>query len=86
MEGPILLKIFSCKDCEHLKKASLGYSTKNPYSCYHNDIIMKKNGPQIMLGDIGKDKITPEFCPFIFKKTRLEKLKLLQNCEEDVKK
>jgi len=85
MEGPVLLRIFSCKDCEHLKKASIGLA-KNPYSCYHNDIIMKKNGPQIMLGDIGKDKITPEFCPFLFKRQRVEKLKLLQNYDEDVKK
>jgi len=86
MEGPILLKVFSCKDCEHLKNAALGYSTKKPYSCYHDKIIMGKNSPQLMLGNIGSDKITPEFCPFLFKQNRIEKLKLLQNYDEDVKK
>lgn len=86
MNGPILIKVFSCKDCIYLKNSALGYGTKNPYSCYHEDIVMKKNGPQLMLGNIGFDKITPEFCPFLFKRNRIEKLKLLQTCNEDVKK
>lgn len=86
MDGPILTRLFSCKECTHLKTAAIGYNTKKPYCCYHDEIIKNKNGPQLMLGNIGSDKITPEFCPFLFKKTRVEKLKLLQNYEEDVKK
>lgn len=87
MNGPILIKVFSCNDCIYLKNATLRYShtVRNPYSCYHDDIVMKKNGPQLMLGNIGPDKITPDFCPFLFKRNRIEKLKLLQTYE-DVKK
>jgi hypothetical protein len=77
MKGPILIKVFSCKDCEHLKKVNL--YIKNPYSCYHKNIIITKNGPQLMLGNIGPDKITPDFCPLLFKKNRVEKLKMLQS-------
>ncbi len=80
MEGPVLLRVFSCKDCINLKKA--GISSKKPYSCYHEKIVMGKSSPQLMLGDIGSDKITPEFCPFLFKRNRVEKLKLLQSYDE----
>ena len=86
MEGPVLIKVFSCKDCIHLKNSALSYNTKKPYSCYHDDIIMIKSGPQLMLGNIGSDKITPDFCPFLFKRIRIEKLKLLQSYDENVKK
>ena len=34
-----------------------------------------KANMNIMIGDIGPDKITPDFCPFIVKKLRNEKLK-----------
>ena len=86
MEGPLLIRVFTCKDCIYLKNSPISFNTKKPYSCYHDNIVMLKNGPQLMLGNIGSDKITPEFCPFLFKRQRVEKLKLLQNYDEDVKK
>ena len=88
MEGPVLLRVFSCKDCIHLKNSTLSslYNTKKPYTCYHNDMIIGQSGLLLMLGNIGSDKITPKFCPFIFKQQRVEKLKLLQSYNEEVKK
>ena len=59
MNGPILIKIFTCKDCMYLKDSALGYNSKKPYTCYHDNIVMQKNGTQLMLGNIGSDKITP---------------------------
>ena len=84
MEGPVLLRIFSCKNCEHLKKATL-FTNGNPFMCFHDKIIKGLNGVQLASGCIGRDKVTPDFCPFLFKQQRVEKLKLLQNYE-DVKK
>lgn len=85
MEGPILLKIFSCKNCEHLKKATL-FINGSPYTCFHNNVIKGMNGVQLISGRIGKDKVTPEFCPFLFIQERVEKLKSLQIYDENVKK
>lgn len=80
MSGPVLLRVFSCKDCEHLKKATL-FTNRTPYMCFHDNVIKEMNGVQLVSGNIGKDKITPEFCPFLFKINRVEKLKSLQNCD-----
>ena len=77
-EGPKLKKIFTCDGCKHLSKATLnGITSKYQYKCYHESIISKNTRFNIMAGDISADKITPDFCPFLTKKTRLEKLKVL---------
>jgi len=75
-DGPVLKQIFTCTDCKFLSKSTFGHYGKTPYKCYHDDIMKEtKANMNIMIGDIGPDKITPDFCPFIVKKLRNEKLK-----------
>ena len=77
-DGPVLKQIFTCDSCKYLSRSAFGYYGKNPYKCYHEDIMGAKiNNINIMIGDIAIDKITPEFCPFLMKKMRNEKLKKL---------
>ena len=80
-DGPTLISIFSCKDCKYLGKPVIGAYGGFPYKCYHDDMIRDKSSPYLMTGNIGEDKITPSFCPFLLKKTRYEKLNELQNYE-----
>jgi len=83
IDGPILMKVFSCKDCRFLGTAAVGMYNY-PYKCYHNDIIKtNRTSFTLMQGDIGKDKITPDFCPYIFKKERYEKMKNIKEIGED---
>ena len=78
-DGPVLKQIFTCDSCRYLSKSAFGqYNKKTPYKCYHDDIMKDtKSNMNIMIGDISADKITPEFCPFLVKKMRNEKLKEL---------
>jgi hypothetical protein len=75
IDGPILKKIFSCENCKYLGNATVGLGGL-PYKCYHNDIISSfKSKYDMFSGDISSEKTTPYFCPFLFKKERLEKIK-----------
>ena len=82
-DGPTLIKIFSCEKCRFLGNAAIGLYF-SPYKCLHNDVI-KNNRTSFDLskGDISKDKITPDFCPYIFKKERYEKLIELKKRNND---
>ena len=73
-DGPTLIKVFSCEKCRFLGKAASPLSNLT-YKCLHNE-IMKNNKSKysMILGNIGQEKITPDFCPYIFKKERYEKL------------
>ena len=80
-EGPTLKKIFTCENCKFLSDASILHNY--PYKCYHDEIL--RNGLttiKLMTGNIGRDKITPLFCPYLIKQLRKEKLKALErpNC------
>ena len=72
-DGPIMKKIFTCEKCKYLSKAVLG--VKKPYKCFYDLIVKGKISFDLMNGDIGTDMITPNFCPFLIKKLRNEKLK-----------
>lgn len=73
--GPTLIKIFSCNNCKFLGGATVAFGGM-PYKCYHDEIVKNtKSTFQLFSGDIGYDKITPEYCPFLFKKMMKEKLK-----------
>ena len=84
VDGPVLKKIFTCQDCKFLGETTFGnYGIKKPFRCYHPDIIKDKlNMTTIASGDIGSDKITPIFCPYIVRKMRNEKLKELDNVRQ----
>ena len=74
-DGPILKKFFTCDNCKFLGNSAVSFST-NPYKCYYDDVLKKDlSSFKLMWGDIGENKITPLFCPFIIKKIRNEKLK-----------
>jgi len=85
MKGPILIKIFSCKDCIHLVDTTgLNFSIqKPPYLCNHKDIVIQEDELKLEYPDcstffvcpIRYDKITPDICPLLFKRNRVEKLK-----------
>jgi hypothetical protein len=82
-DGPNLIKIFSCDNCRFLGSASVGLYN-SPYKCYHPDIIKtNRTSFTLMQGDIGKEKVTPDFCPYIFKKERYEKMKNIKEISED---
>lgn len=75
-DGPTLKNVFTCKNCKFLINAVLG--SKKPYKCFNDDNIKNYHlGFSFMLGDIGDELITPDFCPFLIKKMRTEKLKEL---------
>ena len=84
IDGPILKKIFTCENCKFLGETTFsGYGVKNPYRCYHPDIIKDKlNATIIATGDISDNKITPNFCPYILRKMRNEKLKELDEASK----
>lgn len=75
--GPKIKRVFTCEKCKFLCEATV-FSKYNPYKCFHNDIIKDQASYNLMNGDIGSDKIAPEFCPYLAKKTRLEKLKRIE--------
>ncbi len=72
-EGPTLKSFFTCIKCEYLITSIISDFGKYPYKCFHDDVIRKNLN--IIRGDIGSDKITPAFCPFLIKKLRTEKFK-----------
>lgn len=79
VDGPSLIKIFSCDNCKYLGNASVAFGGL-PYKCYHNDIVKNyKSTLQMFNGDISYDKITPDYCPFLFKKMLKEKLEEINN-------
>lgn len=79
-DGPTLKKIFSCEKCKYLSKATLnGVSSRYKYKCYHDNIISTSTRFDVMLGDISHNMITPDFCPFLMKMNRTEKLKEIKN-------
>lgn len=83
-DGPTLIKVFSCENCRFLGQAASSLSNLT-YKCLHNDVIKgNKSKYSMILGNIGKDKITPDFCPYIFKKERYEKLIQLKEINDDV--
>lgn len=67
--GPRMISVFTCDGCKYLSEKMAFYNTGKPYICTHD-----KKLKRIPLGEIGIDKITPDDCPFIFNKTRNEKL------------
>lgn len=75
-EGPKLKYIFTCENCKYLGKSVLGKLGKFENRCffYKNEDNKLIN---LMDGNIGIEKITPDFCPFLIKKMRIEKLKEL---------
>lgn len=79
-DGPTLKKVHFCDDCKFLSNATISIkSGRYPYKCYHDDIIKKGlTSVEIMTGNIGHDKITPLFCPYLLKELRKEKLKALE--------
>lgn len=71
---PTLKKVFTCEGCKWIINAVIG--SNKPYKCFHDENIINYNkGYQYMLGDVGSELITPEFCPYLVKKLRTEKLK-----------
>lgn len=77
-EGPTLKHIFTCEECKWLGPAVFSGYGKHPFHCFSNELIQKYNSNfDLMKGDIGDEMITPEFCPYLIKKMRNEKLKLL---------
>ena len=78
IDGPTLKNVFTCDDCRYLVKAAFAYN--KPYKCYHDEILKSnKTSYEIMKGDINENKITPDFCPFLLKKMRNEKIKEIIN-------
>lgn len=72
--GPNLKNIFSCENCKYLGKSA--FNINKPYKCYHDDAFLSgKTSYELMKGDIDENKITPDFCPFLVKQMRNEKLK-----------
>ena len=83
IDGPSLIKIFSCENCRFLGKSTVVLN-KLTYKCLHNDVIKSNMSTySILTGNIGKEKITPYFCPYIFKKDRYEKLKQLKELNDE---
>lgn len=79
VDGPIMIKIFSCNNCRFLGQATSAFGGL-PYKCYHNDVVKNyKSSQQLFNGDIGYDKITPDDCPLLFKKMLKEKLEEINN-------
>lgn len=82
-EGPTLKKIFTCEDCKYLGKSVLGLLGRKPHKCYYYD---KESGTvrdlKLIDGDIDVSKITPDFCPFLLKMNRFEKLKEISGYNE----
>ena len=79
--GPKLIKIFSCDNCKFLGSATVTFGGM-PYKCYHDDIVKNtKSTYHLFSGDIGYDKITPEYCPFLYdpSKKTTKSLVLLMN-------
>ena len=73
-DGPVLKSYFTCENCKFLSEFSLTYG-KYPYKCQHEDVLnYNKSNFQVIYGDIGTEKITPIFCPFLLRKQRFEKL------------
>lgn len=75
INGPFLKELFSCEKCKYLSTSTLNQIDKHmPYKCTHDNIIKNQNTYRLMTGDINNYKITPDFCPFLIKVTRKEKI------------
>lgn len=80
-EGPTLKKLFSCEGCKYLGKSVLGDLGRKPYKCYFNDEQDKVvRNLKLIDGNIDSSKNTPEFCPFLIREMRFEKLNELKKC------
>ena len=80
-EGPTLKKIFTCEDCKYLGKSVLGVLGRKQYKCYYCSKQTETiRDLKLIDGDIDSSKMTPEFCPFLLKKNRFEKLEELKKC------
>ncbi len=77
-DGPTLKKIFTCEGCKYLSD-SVSIYYKKPHKCYHPNIFNSKSFNN-MNGDIDINMITPDFCPFLIKEMRFEKLNELKKC------
>jgi len=77
-DGQKLKKIMSCDGCKYLSDSRILFGNY-PYKCYQDDILKTKlNSYDLMNGDIEKSKTTPDFCPYLMKKLRNEKIKELK--------
>jgi hypothetical protein len=76
-EGPTIKKVFFCTDCKYFKK-SLGILSSR---CLHGNI--DKN-IYFMVENIEKSDITPTFCPFLMRKMREEKLKEIEDYDNNL--
>ena len=79
-EGPTLKKIFTCEDCKYLGKSVLGALGRRQYKCYYNKESGSVKDLKLIDGDIDSSKVTPDFCPFLIKEMRFEKLNELNKC------
>jgi hypothetical protein len=76
INGPTLIKVFTCEGCRYLSHNTL----LGDYKCYHDKIIKKDlTSYSLLVGDIKYDKITPAFCPFLLRKIRSEKIKKIND-------
>ena len=80
-EGPTLKKLFTCEYCKYLGSSVLGNLGRKQYKCYYNKETKTDTIKNLKLidGDIDSSKITPDFCPFLIKELRFEKLNELRN-------
>jgi len=83
IDGPTLKQIFICEGCKWLSMSILGsLSGTFPFKCFHNELLpggRYDNQFNLLKGDIGIELITPDWCPYLLKKIRTEKLKELNN-------
>ena len=75
-DGPTLKRLFICEECKWLGPSVFSGYGKYPFHCFNEESPRKYNSNfNLMKGDIGDDMITPEFCPYLIKQMRNEKLK-----------